>query len=147
MAMAGRASVMAARSGGERGVMGEINTTPLIDVMLVLLVMLIITVPNQSHAVKVDLPNGPPTVIIDSVKNMLTLAPGGAAAWNGKGIDDATLRVALAQSAGMDPAPELHFRPDAATRYERVDEVLAMTKRAEVKRMGFVGNETYRRVF
>lgn len=145
--MAGSASVMTARLGAERGVMGEINTTPLIDVMLVLLVMLIITVPNQTHAVKVDLPIGPPTVIVNSVKNVLTLAPSGAAAWNGEAVDDATLREALARSAAMEPAPELHFRPDAATRYAGVDEVLAMTKRAQVQRMGFVGNEGYRGVF
>ncbi|MCY7279393.1 MAG: biopolymer transporter ExbD [Sphingomonas bacterium] len=124
----------------------EMNMTPLIDVLLVLITMFIITVPIQTDAVKIDLPQNSPTPIKpNAVRNVLTIAPDGTARWNGVVADDATLRATLRASAVMQPQPELHLRPDAMARYERVDAVLAMTKRAEIIRMGFVGNEAYRR--
>ena len=124
----------------------ELNMTPLIDVLLVLIIMFIITIPIQTNAVKIDLPGKPPVVLTpDPVRNLLTIAPDGAARWNGAAADDATLMATLRASEAMRPQPELHLRPDALARYERVDEVLAMTKRAEITRMGFVGNEAYRR--
>jgi len=126
--------------------MMEINTTPLIDVMLVLLVMMIITIPPQSHAVKIDLPTGDVPVVL-ATKNLLVVARDGAAYWNGEAVDNAGLRAVLSASAVLDPAPELHFRPDGGARYARVDEVLAMTKQAGVTKMGFVGNEAYARAF
>ena len=122
----------------------EMNMTPLVDVLLVLIIMFIITVPIQSHAVKLDLPQGI-ALPTDGQRNVLTIAPDGEARWNGIPADDATLMATLRASVAMLPQPELHLRPDALARYERVDEVLAMTKRAEITRMGFVGNETYRR--
>ena len=126
--------------------MMEMNTTPLIDVMLVLLIMFIITIPLQTHAVKIDLPGKPPPVLVlDPVRNVLTIAPDGIARWNGMAADDATLMATLRASEKMRPQPELHLRPDAMARYERVDEVLAMTKRAHITRMGFVGNEAYQK--
>jgi len=125
----------------------EMNTTPLIDVMLVLLVMLIITIPPQSHAVKVDLPVGPPVVDVDRVKNRLVVTAAGATLWNGAPVSARELRSVLGASARMDPAPELHFQPDASARYARVDEVLAMSKQAGVTRMGFVGNDAYAKAF
>ena len=124
----------------------ELNMTPLIDVLLVLIIMFIITIPIQTNAVKIDLPGKPLVVLTpDPVRNLLTIAPDGAARWNGAAADDATLMATLRASEAMRPQPELHLRPDALARYERVDEVLAMTKRAEITRMGFVGNEAYRR--
>jgi biopolymer transport protein ExbD len=122
--------------------MGEINTTPLIDVLLVLLIMFIITIPLQTHAVKVDLPSGVGP-IIDPVKNKLIIQPDGAILWNGDAVDRATLRRYLSVVAGMKRAPELHLQPHPEARYEIVDEVLAMIKRANVQTMGFVGNEAY----
>ena len=122
--------------------MTEMNTTPLIDVMLVLLIMFIITIPPQSDAVKVDVPNGP-SPIVKSLSNELALTETGQALWNGQPVDDGTLRSALGRSAAMVPAPELHFRPDAATSYGRVDRVLAMTAQANVTKLGFVGNQQY----
>lgn len=123
----------------------ELNMTPLIDVLLVLIIMFIITIPLQSHAVKIDLPGKPPVVHTpDPVRNLLTIAPDGIARWNGTAASDATLMATLRASEKMRPQPELHLRPDAMARYERVDEVLAMTKRAEITRMGFIGNEAYR---
>ncbi len=127
--------------------MMEMNTTPLIDVMLVLLVMLIITIPPQSHAVKIDLPSGPPIVEVDRVKNRLIVTNARATLWNGSVVSTPDLRAVLSASAAVDPAPELHFQPEAGALYARVDEVLAMSKKAGVKRMGFVGNEAHARAF
>jgi biopolymer transport protein ExbD len=124
----------------------EMNTTPLIDVMLVLLIMFIIAIPPQSDAVKVDVPTGP-TPIVESISNELALTAEGQAYWNGQPVDDRTLRATLDKSVAMEPAPELHFRPDAATSYGRVDQVLAMTAQANVTKMGFVGNQQYRNSF
>ena len=122
--------------------MSELNTTPLIDVMLVLLIMFIITIPSQTDAVKVDVPTVP-TPVVRSLSNELALTAGGQALWNGQPVDDRTLRATLDKSVAMDPAPELHFRPDAATGYGRVDQVLAMTAQANVTKLGFVGNQQY----
>ena len=130
--------------------MMDINTTPLIDVMLVLLIMFIITIPIQTHAVKLDLPtnspqNTPPPV--DPVKNKIVVTPQGAVLWNGEQVDLVRLRQYLDLSQTMTPVPELHLQPDPSARYELVDEVLAVTKHAQVEKMGFVGNEAYATVF
>jgi biopolymer transport protein ExbD len=126
--------------------MMEINTTPLIDVMLVLLIMIIMTIPIQSHAVKLDLPqdqqNQPPPPV-DPVKNKIVITPQGVVLWNGNPVNLTTLRQYLDLTTTMTPVPELHLQPDPQARYELVDEVLAVTKRAQVTAMGFVGNEAY----
>jgi biopolymer transport protein ExbD len=139
---------MAMSGGTEDGEpMGEMNTTPLIDVMLVLLIMFIITIPIQTHAVKVDLPqnsdnqNQPE---VDPVKNKIVIDPQGGTTWNGAPVNDVTLTQYLDQTAQMSPEPELHFQPDAAAKYDRVDQVLAIVKRANVSKLGFIGNEQYR---
>jgi biopolymer transport protein ExbD len=125
--------------------MMDINTTPLIDVMLVLLIMFIITIPIQTHAVKLDLPqntnSAPPP--IEPVKNKVVITAAGQVLWNGAPIDLLTLRQYLDLTQQMNPIPELHLQPEATARYELVDEVLAVTKRAHVEKMGFVGNEAY----
>jgi len=132
-------------SAGEGEPMMDINTTPLIDVMLVLLIMFIITIPIQTHAVKLDLPqnqnNTPPP--IDPVKNKVVITATGQVLWNGAPVDLLTLRQYLDQTQQMNPIPELHLQPEPTARYELVDEVLAVTKRAHVEKMGFVGNEAY----
>ena len=122
----------------------EMNMTPLIDVLLVLIIMFIITVPIQTNAVRIDLPQKSVTPLkSNAVRNLLTIAPDGIARWNGVAANDATLIATLRASRRMRPQPELHLKPDGQARYERVDEVLAMTKRADITRMGFVGNEAY----
>ena len=138
-------AMSAGRDDGEP--MVEMNTTPLIDVMLVLLIMFIITIPIQTHAVKIDLPqNAPPTdSVIDPVKNKVAIDAGGVITWNGSPIDLLTLRQYLQQSLRLPVEPELQFQPDAQTRYVVVDEVLAEIKRAGVTKLGFVGNEQYGR--
>jgi biopolymer transport protein ExbD len=130
--------------------MMEINTTPLIDVMLVLLIMLIVTIPPQTHAVKLDLPvnqpqNQPPP--IDPVKNVVSINAQDQVLWNGGPVSMSQLRSYLDVTQQMNPIPELHLQPDSTARYEVVDEVLAVTKRAHVQKMGFVGNEYYMSIF
>jgi len=138
---------MAMSSGGAEGEpMMDINTTPLIDVMLVLLIMFIITIPIQTHAVKLDLPSNqpnPPQNQVQPDKNKVTIDAAGQVYWNGTPIDLRTLRQYLDISQQMNPIPELHLQPDPQARYVVVDEVLAVTKRAQVEKMGFVGNEAY----
>jgi biopolymer transport protein ExbD len=130
--------------------MMDINTTPLIDVMLVLLIMFIITIPIQTHAVKLDLPVNQPNQTpppIEPQKNKVVVSANGQVLWNGSPITLEQLRQYLDQTQQMNPVPELHLQPDATARYELVDEVLAVTKRAHVQKMGFVGNEYYMNIF
>ncbi|MES2988046.1 MAG: biopolymer transporter ExbD [Pseudomonadota bacterium] len=131
------------------GPMMEINTTPLIDVMLVLLIMIIMTIPIQSHAVKVDLPQNQAnsTPPVDAQKNKIYIQPDGVVQWNSVAVNDVTLRQYLDASLQISPEPELHFQPDPAARYEVVDRVLAIVKRANVSKLGFVGNDQYRSMF
>ena len=129
--------------------MMEINTTPLIDVMLVLLIMFIITIPVQTHAVKVDLPvnqpNQPPPV--NPTRNKIVITPDGAVLWNGTPVSEQNLAVYLAQTRAMNPEPELHFQPDSEARYEVVDRTLAVIRRSQVTKLGFIGNEQYATAF
>ena len=141
---------MSVGGGGADEPMMDINTTPLIDVMLVLLIMLIVTIPPQTHAVKLDLPvnqdvNTPPP--INPIKNVVSVNAQDQVLWNGAPVSMVQLRQYLDTTQQMNPIPELHLQPDATARYEVVDEVLAVTKRAHVQKMGFVGNEYYMSVF
>jgi biopolymer transport protein ExbD len=132
--------------GSDDEPMMDINTTPLIDVMLVLLIMFIITIPIQTHAVKLDLPQDQPNQQpppIDPVKNKIVISQQDQVLWNGTPIDLGLLRQYLDVTQTMNPVPELHLQPEPNARYELVDEVLAVTKRARVEKMGFVGNEAY----
>ena len=132
--------------GSDDEPMMDINTTPLIDVMLVLLIMFIITIPIQTHAVKLDLPQDQPNQQpppIDPVKNKIVITPQDLILWNGSPINQDTLRQYLDVTQTMNPVPELHLQPEPTARYELVDQVLAVTKRARVEKMGFVGNEAY----
>ena len=123
-----------------------INTTPLIDVMLVLLIMFIITIPIQSHAVKLDLPindpNAKPPDVLPTV-NLLEVDFLNDVYWNKQKVTLPTLRYYLKTSAEIVPEPELHLKPDALARYEAVDQVMAVAQQAGVTKMGFIGNEVY----
>ncbi|MFC3713453.1 ExbD/TolR family protein [Sphingoaurantiacus capsulatus] len=133
-------------SGSGGGEMVDINTTPLIDVMLVLLIMFIITIPIQTHAVKLDLPSNqqtPPTEMVDPVINRLEIDFLNDIYWNQTKVTEAQVRGYLKQAAEMDPQPELHLKPDALARYEIVNRVMADAQKAGVTKMGFVGNEAY----
>jgi len=142
-------SMQTASDNTEGEPMMDINTTPLIDVMLVLLIMFIITIPIQTHAVKLDLPqnsNTPPPPVLPT-KNIVVVNAQDQVMWNGQPVSMEQLRQYLDITQQMNPVPELHLQPDATARYEKVDEVLAVTKRAHVQKMGFVGNEYYMNIF
>jgi len=142
---------MAMSGGSDDGEpMMEMNMTPLIDVLLVLLIMFIITIPIQTHAVKVDLPVNDPNnkaQVVDPQKNKVVIDAAGTISWNGAPVDGVTLQQYLEQTTQIKPEPELHFQPDPQARYARVDEVLAVIKRSGVTKLGFIGNEQYRNDF
>ncbi len=128
--------------------MMEMNTTPLIDVMLVLLIMFIITIPVQTHAVKIDLPIPDDSQSnVDPEKNKVMIDAAGTITWNGTPIDLATLAQYLEQTKALPVEPELQVQPDPFARYVVVDNVMAVIKRSGVGKLGFVGNEQYARVF
>jgi len=133
-------------AGNANAPMMDINTTPLIDVLLVLLIMFILTIPVQTHAVKLDTGQGVPPITRPTT-NELVVTDDGRLLWNGAPVDLVTLRTYLDQSQTLDPIPELHIRPSAHARYDLVDRVLAVAKRAHVTRMGIVGNDAYARDF
>jgi biopolymer transport protein ExbD len=125
--------------------LSDLNTTPLIDVLLVLLIMFIITMPLQTQAVKIDLPGAGPsrTTAIEQVRNSITIDAAGMISWNGQAVDRAALRSLLGEMGAMPIQPDLHFRPAAEARYEIVDAVLADIKRAGVTKLSLPGNEAY----
>jgi len=134
-------------TGDHADPMMEINTTPLIDVMLVLLVMLIITIPIQTHAVKLDMPrpnNNPPPVEVEPVIIQLGVDFDGTITWDGNIVpDNATLEGYMRRAAKQDPQPEMHLRPNRLANYGQVALVLATAQRNGVVKIGFVGNEQY----
>lgn len=120
----------------------ELNITPLIDVLLVLLVMLMLSIPAVTHKVAVDLPLRTPGTSAPVV-NKLFLNSAGTAIWNDIPMDSDRLQVRLKMMV-KDPAkPQLHFETDAQARYERFDQLVAMIKRAGVEEVGFVGNDQF----
>ena len=132
--------------GAEGGEMVDINTTPLIDVMLVLLIMFIITIPIQTHAVKLDLPsnqNQPQNSQVDPVINRVSIDFLNTIYWNDQEVDRATLRSYFNDAARMEPQPEIHLKPDALSRYDVVNNVMAQAQLSGVTKIGFVGNEAY----
>ncbi|MBV9045021.1 MAG: biopolymer transporter ExbD [Alphaproteobacteria bacterium] len=129
--------------GGEGEVMVEMNTTPLIDVMLVLLTLLIITLPIQTHAVKLDMPKPnqkpperPPVVVT------LEVDFDGTILWNGTAVNRATLDQYLESAYTDDPQPEIHLQPNRLAKYDTVAMVLADAQRIGVTHIGFTGIET-----
>ena len=130
---------------GDQDVVVDINTTPLIDVMLVLLVMLIITIPVQTHAVKLDMPTGdpPPVTVVPEVIS-LDVDFDGTIIWNGQTLPDrATLEAKLQAAATAPVQPELHLRPHRLVNYASVAAVLASAQRLGLSKIGLVGNEQF----
>ena len=139
---------MAVGDRDENEPMMDMNTTPLIDVMLVLLSMFIITIPVQTHAVKIDLPVPTDSQSnVDPEKNKVMIDPAGTITWNGSPVDLAQLAQYLEQTKALPVEPELQVQPDPYARYIVVDNVMAVIKRSGVGKLGFVGNEQYARVF
>ena len=127
-------------------VMVDINTTPLVDVLLVLLVMLIITIPIQLHSVNIEMPgsNTPPPAVPPEVVQ-IDVTPAGTFLWNGQALAGrAELDARLQQAAGAQPEPEIHLRPNRAAKYEMVAAALASARRAGLNKIGLVGSEQFR---
>ncbi|NML06979.1 biopolymer transporter ExbD [Sphingomonas sp. G-3-2-10] len=120
---------------------GEMNTTPLIDVLLVLLVMMIITIPIQSHQVPVDLPQGGPASAPVDKPHKLSIDARGVLFWDGAPVTDTQLPGLLAPLA--DAGTTLHMQTDPETRYDRFDQVLAIVKKQGITQLGFVGNQPF----
>ncbi len=119
--------------------LSEINMIPFIDVMLVLLIIFIITVPVIKHAVSVELPRASNNKLIDKPQNVrLTVNADGAYFWNDEAVTDAVFEQRLLAVAAQQPQPELHIRGDRAVRYERVAQALAAAQRLGVQKIGFV---------
>jgi biopolymer transport protein ExbD len=130
--------------GGEDEPMMDINMTPLIDVMLVLLIMFIITIPVMTHAVKLDMPrasNAPSTV--QPVVINLEIDFDGTVLWNGTPVEYESLEGYFRREAANDPQPELHIRPSKRAKYDVVARVLASAQRNGMRKIGFVGNEQF----
>jgi len=135
-------------SGGPSGdpeVMIDINTTPLIDVMLVLLVMLIITIPIQLHSVNLNMPTGnppPPLVLPEVVK--IDIDPSSVVYWNGEAMPDrASIEAKMTAAAAQQVQPEIHLRPDKASKYAIVAAVMASAQRIGLTKIGIVGSEQF----
>ena len=126
-------------SGGD--VVPEINTTPLIDVMLVLLTLLIITLPMQTHAVKINLPRPGPALPIPVV--LLEVDFDGTPIWNGWRIDQKELDRKLTDAAAQDPQPEMHLMANRIAKYGAVATILADVQRHGLTKIGFVDAQPY----
>ena len=129
----------------EPDVMIDINTTPLIDVMLVLLVMLIITIPIQLHSVNLNLPTGnPPPPLVKPEVLKIDIDNAGVTYWNGEVVPDrAALEEKLTAAAAQPVQPEMHLRPDKAAKYEIVAGVMASAQRLGLTKIGIVGSEQF----
>ena len=138
---------MSVGGGSEDGAMCDINTTPLIDVMLVLLIMFIITIPIMTHAVKLDMPqaNNPPPVDARPEVIDLEVDFDGTVVWNGTVVPSIqTLEQYFRSESGKEPQPEIHLRPDRRAKYGTVAAVLAAAQRNRMKKIGFVNTSEFR---
>ncbi len=125
--------------GPAQAPMSEINTTPLVDVMLVLLIIFMITAPLLTHSVKVDLPSASNTPTeIEPETITVSLDATGALFWDDTPVNDAELRARLDASAVQQPQPELHLRADRATRYETIARLMAAARQAGIEKLGFI---------
>lgn len=139
---------MSVGPGAEDGsVSPEMNTTPLIDVMLVLLVMLIITIPVQTHAVKLDMPAGPPppqTNVVEPEVITIEVDFDGTVIWNGTVLNSREeMEQQMTLKASQQPQPEVHLRPNKLVKYKYVAAVLASAQRLGLNKIGMVGNEQF----
>jgi biopolymer transport protein ExbD len=127
-------------------VMCEMNTTPLIDVMLVLLIMLIITIPIQTHAVKLNMPSNTSSAASEPPKVVqIAIAADGTVRWDGESVGDRNdLEARISGAARQSPQPEVHVRADGSARYEVVAMVMASSQRLGLTKIGVTGNEAFR---
>ena len=139
---------MAMSGGKDDGApMMEMNMTPLIDVLLVLLIVFIMSIPVATHSVNIDLPvadPNPPPNMVDPIKNKIVLTPQNEILWNGEPITQNVLVANLQTSLAMPVEPELQFEPEPLASYDLSAKVLNIIKVSGVTKFGFVGNEKYR---
>jgi biopolymer transport protein ExbD len=136
---------MAFSSGGGGGVMAEINVTPLVDVMLVLLIIFMITAPLAAHKIKIELPIASLAKPPDDVGNQpitLSIKENGELYWNDEPITEATLQAQLRVAAQRTPQPELQLRADKETEYQLISSVMADAKNAGMVKLGFITQAT-----
>ena len=138
-------NIASGSSSGDPEVMMDINTTPLIDVMLVLIIMLIITIPVQLHSVNLNMPTGtPPPQTREPVVVTVDIDFDGTILWNGEALADrGALEAKLSQAAAQADQPEVHIRPNKLVEYKSVAMVLASAQRLGVTKLGMVGNEQF----
>jgi biopolymer transport protein ExbD len=135
---------MAMKLGGGGGSFTDINMTPLIDVMLVLLIIFIISLPPVTHAVKIDNPtNSPPPPPQPPVVVNLGIDFDGTLSWNGSAVDRRTMQGYITEEAGEDPQPEVHISVDKFAKYAKVAETLADLQSRGLKKIGFISNELF----
>jgi biopolymer transport protein ExbD len=130
---------MGSLSDGDDELNPEMNTTPLVDVMLVLLIIFMITIPVMNHAVKIDLPhatNKPNDVKPESIN--LSVDTDSKIYWNAEEIDVDELKARIAEAASKDPQPEIHLRGARTVQYEKVAQVMAAVQSGGLKKIGFV---------
>ena len=123
--------------------MSELNITPLIDVLLVLLVMLILSIPIATHSVEVDLPNGP-TTGPDSQQISLVVTESGGVLWDGEAVDRSTLEARLALAAAAEDAPVIRFEPEPNASYDASVQVINLVDDAQITKFAFAGAHQYR---
>jgi biopolymer transport protein ExbD len=141
--MSARAIAIRSQTNSSFEPFADMNITPLIDVMLVLLVMMILSIPMMTHKVPVDLPlPGMPTTRTPVI-HLIDLDARGALAWDGMPVDDKVLQARLA-AVRPDPNVQVQIRADAAARYERFDQTLAVIERSGITKLGFIGNERFK---
>jgi biopolymer transport protein ExbD len=135
---------MSVGGGGEGQSYSDINMTPLIDVMLVLLIIFIITIPSMTHAVKIDNPPPNPTPPTEQPEVIdLTIDFDGTLLWNKTPVDRPTLQGYISQEAGKQPQPEVHINVDKFAKYEIVAQTLADLQHRGLKKIGFVNNDYF----
>lgn len=119
--------------------MSEINVTPLVDVMLVLVIIFIITAPLLTHGIKIDLPKASSTANPEKPETVtLSLDAKGKVFWNDQPVEDAQLPAKMAEAAAKQPQPELHLRADQNTRYQKLAEIMSAARNAGLTKLGFV---------
>ena len=137
-------SVTPTGGSGADDVMLDINTTPLIDVMLVLIIMLIVTIPIQTHAVKLNMPIGQPPPAVQPEVITIEVDFDGTMIWNGQVLaDKAELDARLRNAAAMAVQPEVHLRPNKLVKYDRVAMIMASVQRQGLTKLGLIGNEQF----
>ena len=130
---------MGSLSDSEDDFNSEINTTPLVDVMLVLLIIFMITIPVMNHAVKIELPRASSQPNDARPENInLSIDAEGKLFWNSDMVDPAQLQARIAEAAGKSPQPELHLRAERTTQYEKVAQVMAAAHAGGLGKIGFV---------